>query len=107
MATTDTFTPIGPDWYNVYRKENGTVLVKPCPGIMTYTREVESGHPLIIKTSTFSGFVQYKEDGDWSLASSYAIYHGTFHIPDFHELDDETFKTRYIDQVSALGWTIE
>jgi hypothetical protein len=105
VSTTDTFTPLGPDWYNVYLKENGTVLVKPCAGVMTFSRAVEEN--LRIRTTTYSGFVQFKEDGDWSLASNYAIYHGTFHIPDFHELDDETFKQRYIEQVSALGWTIE
>jgi hypothetical protein len=104
-AKGDTFTSIGPDWYNVYKKEDGRVIVKPCPGVMTFSRERYEGYLTYI--DTFSGYVQFKENGEYSLASSYAPYIGTFHIPDFHELDDETFKHRYVESISSLGWVIE
>jgi hypothetical protein len=98
----DTFTSIGPDWYNVYQKPDGTVIVKPCPGVMTYSRERLDGHFTYL--DTFSGYVQFKEKGNWALASNYATYFGTFHIPDFHSLTTEEFHARYINSVSFLGW---
>lgn len=102
LMAADTFTSIGPDWYNVYQKADGTVLVKPCAGVTTFTRERVEGY--LTYLDTFSGFVQFKEKGGWGLASNYDTYLGTFHIPDFHELDDEAFRDRYIDNVSVLGW---
>lgn len=101
-AKGDSFTSIGPDWYNVYKKTDGTILVKPCPGVVVYSRDRLEGY--LTYVDTYAGFVQFKEDGGWGLADSYEPYIGTFHIPDFHEISDEVFRDRYVDNVSALGW---
>jgi hypothetical protein len=104
MSTSDNFTPIGPDWYNVYKKEDNTVAVKPCAGVMSFKREETDNGRLFIRS--YSGFVQFTASGRWNLASEFNGYVGTFHIPDFHVTEDEIIRERFVDNISHFGWVV-